>query len=231
VPPKFLSAVTLDNFRALVGNGYIKSLLNSTIITCVTTASTLILGVPADYSFARGRFPGRRFLGVFLLYSRMVPPVIFIIPLFLFFHRLDLVGNFRGMVLAYLTGLLPFTVWMSASYFHDVPLELEEAARIDGCTRAQAFVRIVLRLALPGIVSVGLLVAIASWSEYFIPLILAGPTTTPATVGIVSFIGVDTINWGAMCAGALALIVPVFVATLLAQRGLLRGLTAGAIEG
>jgi multiple sugar transport system permease protein len=120
---------------------------------------------------------------------------------------------------------------MSASYVQDVPIELEEAARVDGCTRAQAFRRIALPLALPGIVSVALLVGIASWSEYFIPLILAGPSTTPATVGIVSFIGVDTINWGAMCAGALTLIIPVFIATLLAQRGLLRGLTAGAIKG
>jgi multiple sugar transport system permease protein len=231
VPPSFLSPLTLENFRSLSGNGYLKSLVNSTIITGLTTGSTLLLGVPAGYAFARGRFPGRRFLGLFLLYSRMVPPVIFIIPLFLFFHRLNLVGNFRGMTLAYLTGLLPFTVWMSASYFHDVPIELEEAARIDGCTRWQAFRRISLPLALPGVVSVGLLVAIASWSEYFIPLILAGPTTTPATVGIVSFIGVDTINWGAMCAGALALVIPVFIATLLAQRGLLRGLTAGAVKG
>jgi multiple sugar transport system permease protein len=112
-----------------------------------------------------------------------------------------------------------------------VPEELEEAARVDGCTRVQAFARIALPLALPGIVSVTLLIAIAAWSEYFIPLILAGPTTTPATVGIVSFIGVDTINWGAMAAGALSLIVPVFIATLLAQRGLLRGLTAGAVKG
>jgi multiple sugar transport system permease protein len=84
---------------------------------------------------------------------------------------------------------------------------------------------------MPGVVSVALLCAIASWSEYFIPLILAGPNTTPATVGIVNFIGVDTINWGAMAAGALTLIVPVFVATILAQRGLLRGLTAGAVKG
>lgn len=231
VPPRLWSPLTLDNFRALADNGYLQSLLNSTIITGLTTAATLVLGVPAGYAFARGRFPGRRFLGVFLLYSRMVPPVIFIIPLFLFFHRLNLVGNFQGLVLAYLTGLLPFTVWMSASYIQDVPLELEEAARIDGCSRGQAFVRVVLPLALPGLVSVGLLVAIAAWSEYFIPLILAGPTTTPASVGIVSFVGVDTIDWGAMCAGSLVLIVPLFVATIFAQRGLLRGLTAGAIKG
>lgn len=155
----------------------------------------------------------------------------FHIPLFLFFNKFALTGTYTGLTLAYLTGLLPFTVWMSASYFQDIPKELEEAARVDGASRAQTFFRIALPLALPGVVSVGLLVAIAAWSEYFIPLILAGPSTTPATVGIVSFIGVDSINWGAMAAGALALIIPVFFATLLAQRGLLRGLTAGAVKG
>jgi multiple sugar transport system permease protein len=231
VPPQFLSPFTSLNFRALDGDGFLKSLFNSTVITVTTTIATLVFGVPAGYAFARGKFPGRRFLGGFLLFSRMMPPVIFIIPLFLFFHDLHLVGTFTGLTLAYLTGLLPFAVWMTASYFQDVPPELEEAARVDGASRRQAFVRIALPLAAPGVVSVALLCAIASWSEYFIPLILAGPDTTPASVGIVNFIGVDTINWGAMAAGALTLTIPVFIATVLAQRGLLRGLTAGAIKG
>jgi multiple sugar transport system permease protein len=231
VPPEIISPFTLKNFKALAGNGYIQSLVNSVIITSTTTVFTLLFGVPAGYAFARGKFVGRRFLGGFMLFSRMVPPVIFIIPLFLFFHFLSLVGTFTGLTLAYLTGLLPFTVWMSASYFQDIPTELEDAARVDGCSRLQAFLRIALPLALPGVVSVALLIGIAAWSEYFIPLILAGPTTTPAAVGIVNFIGVDTINWGAMAAGAITLIIPVFLATLLAQRGLLRGLTAGSIKG
>jgi multiple sugar transport system permease protein len=231
VPPQIFSPFTSMNFKALNGDGFVKSLVNSTIITVATTVATLVFGVPTGYAFARGKFVGRRFLGGFLLFSRMVPPVIFIIPLFLFFHNLHLIGTFTGLTLAYLTGLLPFAVWMSASYFRDVPVELEEAARVDGASRVQAFVRIALPLAAPGVVSVALLCAIAAWSEYFIPLILAGPDTTPASVGIVNFIGVDTINWGAMAAGALTLIVPVFVATILAQRGLLRGLTAGAIKG
>jgi multiple sugar transport system permease protein len=231
VPPKLLSPFTSQNVRDLDQNGFIQSLKSSVILTTTTTVATLVFGVPVGYAFARGKFKGRRFLGVFMLFSRMVPPVVFIIPLFLFFHHLGLVGTYRGLTLAYMTGLLPFAAWMSASYFADVPIELEEAARMDGCSRLQAFTKIALPLALPGVVSVALLVAIAAWSEYFIPLILAGPTTTPATVGIVSFIGVDTINWGAMAAGALSLIVPVFIATLLAQRGLLRGLTAGAVKG
>jgi multiple sugar transport system permease protein len=231
VPPKLLSPFTSQNIRDLNQNGFIQSLKSSVILTTSTTVATLVFGLPVGYAFARGKFWGRSFLGIFMLFSRMVPPVVFIIPLFLFFHDLHLVGSYRGLTLAYMTGLLPFACWMSASYFRDVPIELEEAARVDGCSRVQSFLKIALPLALPGVVSVALLIAIAAWSEYFIPLILASPQTTPATVGIVSFIGVDTINWGAMAAGALSLIIPVFIATLLAQRGLLRGLTAGAIKG
>jgi multiple sugar transport system permease protein len=231
VPPEIFSPTTLANFEAVFKGPYLKSLLNSVIITVLTTVATLVFGVPAGYAFARGRFLGRRFLGGWLLFSRMVPPVIFIIPLFLFFHQLRLINSFPGLVLAYMTGLLPFTIWMTSSYFHDIPIELEEAARVDGATRAIAFFRIALPLALPGVLTVGVLIAIAAWSEYFVPLLLAGPGTTPATVGVVNFIGVDTINWGGMAAAALTLVLPVFVVTLFVQRGLLRGLTAGAVKG
>jgi multiple sugar transport system permease protein len=231
VPPEIFSPTTLANFEAVFRGPYLQSLLNSVIITVLTTVATLFFGVPAGYAFARGRFLGRRFLGGWLLFSRMVPPVIFIIPLFLFFHQLHLINSFLGLVLAYLTGLLPFTIWMTSSYFQDIPIELEEAARVDGGTRAIAFFRVALPLALPGVLTVGVLIAIAAWSEYFVPLLLAGPGTTPATVGVVNFIGVDTINWGALAAAALTLVLPVFVVTLFVQRGLLRGLTAGAVKG
>jgi multiple sugar transport system permease protein len=230
-PPMFISPLTLSNFDALFQDGYAKSLLNSVIITTLATGFTLIFGIPAGYAFARGRFRGRNFFGAFLLFSRMVPPVIYIIPLFLFFHLLNLIGTFTGLTLAYLTGLLPFTVWMSASYFQGVPVELEDAARVDGCSRLRSFVSISLPLALPGIVSVGLLIGIAAWGEYFIPLILGGFSTNPATVGIVDFVGIDGSSWGPMAAGALCLIVPVFLATLVAQRSLIDGLTSGALKG
>jgi multiple sugar transport system permease protein len=230
-PPMFISPLTLSNFDSLFQDGYAKSLLNSVIITTLSTGFTLIFGIPAGYAFARGRFRGRNFFGAFLLFSRMVPPVIYIIPLFLFFHELNLIGTFTGLTLAYLTGLLPFTVWMSASYFQGVPVELEDAARVDGCGRLRSFVSISLPLALPGIVSVGLLIGIAAWGEYFIPLILGGFSTEPATVGIVNFVGIDGSSWGPMAAGALCLIVPVFLATLVAQRSLIDGLTSGALKG
>jgi len=231
VPPEIFSPFTTKNLSALVEGPFAGSLVSSVIITVLTTVATLVLGVPAGYAFARGHFSGRNFFVGWLLLSRMVPPVIFIIPLFLYFHQLKLVDSYLGLTLAYLTGLLPFTIWLSASYFQDIPLELEEAARIDGASRARTFISVVLPLARPGILTIGLLIGIAAWSEYFIPLILAGVNTTPATVGLVNFIGVDTINWGALAAGALALVIPTFIVTLLAQRGMLRGLSAGAVKG
>jgi multiple sugar transport system permease protein len=103
-PPVFFSPLTLDNFRALFQDDYAHSLLNSAIITALATGSTLLFGIPAGYAFARGKFRGRGFFGAFLLFSRMVPPVIYIIPLFLFFHLLNLIGSFTGLTLAYLTG-------------------------------------------------------------------------------------------------------------------------------
>jgi multiple sugar transport system permease protein len=231
VPPRLFSPTTFNNFARLVDDKYFNSLLNSVVIAALTTASTLLLGVPAGYAFARGRFPGRGFLGSWLLFSRMVPPVIFIIPLFLFFHQLGLIDSFGGLTLAYMTGLLPFAIWMSASYFADIPTDIEDAARVDGCTRLQAFVWTALPLALPGVATVANLIVIAAWGEYFVPLILAGPNTTPATVGVVNFVGYDAINWGGMAAASLTLVLPVFLLTIAAQRGLLRGLTAGAVKG
>jgi multiple sugar transport system permease protein len=231
VPPKIFSPVSFAAWEDLLSGSFPGSLLNSVIITVGTTVATLVIGVPAGYAFARGRFVGRWFLAGWLLFSRMMPPVIFIIPLFLFFHQLRLLDTYLGLVLAYMTGLLPFTVWMCAGYFEDIPQEIEEAARVDGASRMRAFITVVLPLALPGVLTVAVLIAIAAWSEYFIPFLLGGTATTPATVGLVNYIGGGTIDWGAMAAASLTLVAPVVVLTLIAQRGMLRGLSAGAVKG
>jgi multiple sugar transport system permease protein len=231
VPPQFFSPISFKSWEKLLSGPFPASLVSSVIITVCTTTATLAIGVPAGYAFARGRFAGRWLLGGWLLFSRMMPPVIFIIPLFLFFHQLRLINTYLGLTLAYMTGLLPFTVWMCASYFEDIPQEIEEAARVDGASRARAFLTVVLPLALPGVLTVGVLIAIASWSEYFIPFLLAGVGTTPATVGLVNYVGADVIDWGQMAAASLTLVLPVVVLTLFAQRGMLRGLSAGAVKG
>lgn len=230
-PPILFSAPTLDNFRLLADSGYFGALWNSIVITAVGGGLTLVFGLPAGYGLARGRFRGRLFLAGFLLFSRMVPPVIFIIPLFLFFHYLNLIGTYTGIVLAYMSGLLPFTVWMSSAFFAAIPREIEEAARIDGCGRFRTFWSIVLPLSRPGVGSVALLIGFACWSEYFIPLIIGNHAIWPAPVKIATFVGIGGASWGAMAAGALLLIVPLFVITLFTQKTLLSGIMAGAVKG
>ena len=231
VPPKIVSPISFRGWEELLSGPFPESLVSSVIITVGTTVATLVIGVPAGYAFARGRFSGRWLLGGWLLFSRMMPPVIFIIPLFLFFHQLRLINTYLGLILAYMSGLLPFTVWMCAGYFQDIPQEIEEAARVDGASRARAFVTVVLPMAVPGVLTVGVLIAIAAWSEYFIPFLLAGTGTTPATVGLVNYVGSTSIDWGAMAAASLTLVAPVVVLTVIAQRGMLRGLSAGAVKG
>jgi multiple sugar transport system permease protein len=231
IPPKIFSPFTLANFQRLFASDFPGSVWSSVIITFLGTVPTLLIGVPAGYALSRGRFRLGKFLGGWLLMSRVIPGVVFILPMYLFFHQLSLVNTYPGLMLAYMAGLLPFTIWLMAGYFADIPEDLEEAARVDGCSRFQAFLRIDLPLAVPGIVTVGLLVAIGAWNEYFGALILGGPDTNPATVGIMTYVGETSLNWGVVAAGTLVLVLPILILTLVLQRGLLRGLTAGAIKG
>ena len=228
----FFSPLTLSNFRALFQDNYAQSLLNSVIITALATGLHPDL---RDCLRATRSRAGSSAAGASSALScssaGWCPPVIYIIPLFLFFHLLNLIGSFTRADAG---------VPDRPAAVHGLDVGLLFPGRA-GRTRGgragrrgrqcRAFFKIALPLALPGVVSVGLLIGIAAWGEYFIPLILGGFATDPATVGIVDFIGVDGSSWGPMAAGALCLIVPVFVATLAAQRGLVRGLTAGAIKG
>jgi multiple sugar transport system permease protein len=229
-PPKFLFSPTLDNFRTLFRSEFLRDIGHSAILTLLATGVALVLGVPAGYAFARARFPGQRLIAGWLLTSYVMPPVVFIIPMYIVFLHIHLTGTYWAMVLAYETGLLPFTVFMMRSYFLDVPRELDEAALVDGCTRFQAFRRVILPVTWPGVLTVGILVAIASWGEYFGALVLSGPKTTTAPIAVVRFVGLESSNWSAMAAGGVLVVVPMLVVAAFAQRGLIRGLTAGAVS-
>lgn len=230
-PPTVTFTPTLDNFRTLFTGPFLDNTVHSLVLMVLSTMVALVLGVPAGYAFARGRVSGRRSISAWLVICYITPPVVFIIPMFVVFLRLGLIDSYVGLVLSYQTGLLPFTIWMSRSYFLDVPTALDEAAMTDGCSRFGAFIRVVLPVAMPGVVTIGTLVAIASWGEYFGALILSGPNTVTAPVAIFQYVGVTQHDWGAMAAGGLVIVLPVLVATVLLQRGLIRGLTAGAVQG
>lgn len=229
-PPKIASSFTLTNFRTLLQNGYFAAVVHSLIVTTSSVVASLVLGLPAGYSLSRGNFRGKNLIGVFLLASYAAPAVIFIIPLYFIYIRLNVLDSYPSLVLAYLTGLLPFTIWLSRRFFDGLPVELEDAGMIDGCGRARVFVRIVLPLSMPAISTIGVLVALLAWGEFFGALILTGPSTVTAPVAMGNFISYNTNNWSALAAAGVVVIVPVLIVTVIAQRSLLSGLTAGAVR-
>ncbi len=231
IPPKITFTPTFENLGFLT-EGFLQYEINSIIVTTGATIVALVLGVPAGYALAStGTRRTARLLGLWMLATYIVPGIVFIVPLFLIFNQLGLVNTYLGLILGYQTGLIPFTVWMSRSYFVEVPPELEDAARVDGCSRFQAFRKVILPVTITGISTVGLLVAIFAWGEYFGTLILGGSDTYTVTIGIYNYVGSFGSDLGKLAMASLIVVIPILLATVIAQRGLLRGVTGGAVKG
>jgi multiple sugar transport system permease protein len=225
IPPKFIYTPTLGNFNSLLGgqyNQYIDDMGHSAIIMGISVAFALLLGVPAGYGLARSRFRGSGAITGWLIVAYIVPALVYIVPLYAIYTRLDISGTYLSMVLYYETFEMPFVVFMMRSYFSDVPRELEDAARVDGCSRWQAFRKVMLPLVIPGLSTVTILACILSWGEFFGALIFTGSSTITAPVAIEQYIGLDSSNWSDLAAAALLLVVPVLVLAGFVQRGYMR---------
>lgn len=225
LPPKFVYAPTLGNFQSLIGgqyNQYLDDMGHSAIIMGVSVAIAIGLGLPAGYGLARSRFRGSGAITGWLIVAYIVPALVYIVPLYAIYTRLNLSGTYLSMILYYETFELPFVVFMMRSYFAEVPRELEDAARVDGCSRAQAFRKVMVPLVIPGLSTVTILACILSWGEFFGALIFTGSSTITAPVAIEQYIGQDTSNWSALAAAALLLVVPVLVLAGFVQRGYMR---------
>ena len=220
IPPDFTSAPSGGSFAALAHGPFLPDVGHSVIQTLLTTFIALLLGVPAGYAFARANIPGARFINGWFILVYIVPPAIFLLPLYVIYLHLGLLNTYTGLILAYLTGLLPFTVWLMRLYFMDVPRELDEAAWIDGCSKLGTLWRVVLPMVWPGLTTVGLLVALAAWGEYFGALILTGQQTQTAPVALAGLATSLLFNeWGAMAAGGLIVVIPALIATFFVRRG------------
>lgn len=213
-------------------SGLLTLMMNSFVTTIYTVVLCVIVGTLASYSFSQYRFPGKQGLLVFYLVVRMFPAVLMIIPLFLIMRFLGLLDTSIGLAIAYTSFLMPLFIWMMKGFFDAVPVELEKAARIDGCTRIGALVRVVMPLVRNGLAATAIFVAIAAWNEYMFALMLttsSGSRTWP--VGLQLMIGEFQLPWGLLAAGGVVSIVPVFLLFALVQRTMVRGLTAGAVKG
>lgn len=220
----YINLWSRSNFPALIGNSLITTVL--TLIMCLT------LGTLASYSLSRYRFRGRGALLLFYLVIRMFPVVLLIVPLFIVLRNLKLLDSQFGLALAYSTFLLPLCVWMMKGFFDAVPPDLEDAARVDGCTRLEALVRIVLPLVRSGLVATAIFVAISAWNEYLFALML---TTSQRSrtwpVGLQLMVGEFQLPWGTFSAGGIISIIPVIIFFAFIQQSIIRGITAGAIKG
>ena len=221
---------TLENYRALWIGNFPKSFANSFATSASSTILSLLIGVPAAYSLSRWRFRARRAVAVWILATRMAPPIAFTIPFFLAYRYLHLLDTVTGLVIIYLTFNLSLVIWMMQGFFDSVPRELEEAAWIDGCTIWGTFRRIVLPLAAPGVAATGVLCFILSWNDFFFALILTRTNAMTAPVAIVDFMQYEGWEWGKIAAAGTLVMLPVIVFTFFVRTYLVRGLMAGGLK-
>jgi multiple sugar transport system permease protein len=220
---------TFDNYVAVFEQyDFLKFIVNSFIIAVASTLLSLVLGLPAAYSIARYR---QNNLGLTILVARIVPGITFLIPWFILFSKLNLVDSYTSMILSHMLVGLPFIVWIMVSYFENIPIELEESARVDGCTIQEAFVRIVLPISGPGIITSSILSFVFSWNNFMFSLVLAGEKTKTLPIAVYSFLSYSEINWGGLMAAAVVITLPVLILALFAQKYIISGLTAGAVKG
>lgn len=234
IPPLWLPSNNgISNFMDFVKKGGFGSIRNSIIVSSISTLIVVFVGSLTGYSFSRFK-TGGNFLPFWILSQRMLPPIIFIIPLFLIFKTLELVNTYQGLILAYTAFNLPYAVWMMRGFFDELPLEIEEAAMIDGCSRIGRFWRIAFPLATPGIVATFIFCFILAWNEFLFALILMrsrGMFTLPVTEYSFYFGGGSGFMFGPASMQAMIAIVPIIILSVYIQKYLVRGLTFGAVKG
>lgn len=230
-PPQLFFDPTLSNWRiALFESPFLRSLINTALITFISTTVALVMGIPAAYGLAY--YPTKRsnFTLMWLISTRMLPPVGIIVPLFVIARDLGIRDTVLGMVIVYTSMNLPLVVWMMRSFFLDVPYEILEAGRIDGTNLWQEFRHIAVPLVVPGLIATFLLCMIFAWNEFFFAFNLTVTNASPLSVYISSFKTAEGLFWAKMSAGATASVLPVIIAGWFTQRQLVQGLTMGAVK-
>jgi len=229
------SSVTLDNYRGIFrGDIFSSALVNSIGIGLLTTAIAVVLGAMAAYAIARLKFPGKRLLVGATLLVTMFPAISLVTPLFNIERFIGLFDTWPGLILPYITFALPLAIYTLSAFFREIPWDLEKAAKIDGATPVQAFRKVIVPLAAPGVVTAAILVFIFAWNDLLLALSLtATKAAITAPVAIVNFSGSTQFEepTGSIAAGAVVITVPIIVFVLVFQRRIVAGLTSGAVKG
>ncbi len=232
MPPKLIFEPIADHFLGLLDRpGFVEAFMNSVRVTALGVVIAIVIAVFASYSIHRFRFRGKNLFGVWLLLAYMLPEFLFIIPMYVLYQRIGLYDSHIGLALVYQVHSLPFAVWLIRSFFKEVPAELDDAARIDGCGHLMTLRHVYIPLAAPGISATAILTAIWIWNELTIALSLTFSDAQTITVAVASFRGYTSINWGQMAAASIVAIVPMLVFSIFAQKYIVKGLTLGSLKG
>ena len=206
-------------------------LANSMVVSLSVVATNLIIGPPAAYALSRFRFRGERLVLALIILCRMIPIVTAMVPLFIVFSVLGLLNTYLGLIVAHTAFKLPVTIWVLRSFFMDVPKELDEAARIDGCSTFGALVRIALPLVKPGLAAAGVLAFLWTWNDLIVTLILSiSDSTATMSLGLSRFVLEYGVDWGPMTAAGVIVFIPTLAFIFIAERYLVHGLTVGGIR-
>lgn len=225
--------VTWENFRSvLFETTFTTHLRNSAIVALSTVLLAVVVTAPAGYALSRFKFRGRTIFSMWLLATQAFPGIIMVLGLFTVLNVYGLINRLPGLIVMHTSFALPFSIWLLKGYFDKIPIDLEEAARIDGCSRLRALTRIVLPLSVPGLLAVATFSMLLSWNEFFFALVIMKTNESwTLPVYLARFLGSGgVVQWGPLSAAALLVTIPVFVLFLLGQRYLVSGLTGGAIK-
>jgi multiple sugar transport system permease protein len=230
--PFSLDGLFWGNYRqVLVTDEFLRYMGTSSLVALASTLISIATGSLAAYALTRFSFWGRKSLSVGILCARIIPPVALAVPLFLLLKQAGLTDTLAGLVLAHTTINLPFAIWLMMPFFESLPRELEEAAEMDGCSKLQVFRIIFLPLALPGLMVAGIFCFLLSWNDFLFSLILAGSDTKTAPLVVNGYMTGFGPEWGPMTASSMLIMFPVFLFSLLLQKHIVAGLSAGGVKG
>lgn len=233
LPPKFFNFhPTLKNYISLFKiETFPHIYLNSIFITLMSTLISLILGSLSAYAFARrSKFRGRTLLDALMIAVRALPAIVVLLPIYKLSSYFGMYDSIWTLILLYAGFNIPFAIWLLTSFFNQIPIEIEEAARVDGASNTRMFVQVILPLAAPGLVATGIFISLLSWNEFLIPVIMAGENAKTLPVFVASFISNKNLDWGPMAAAATVAMVPIVALTVFIQRWLVTGLSSGAVK-
>ena len=225
----FIFKPSLENYvEVFVTYDFLKPIKNSFIVGSLSTLIALLLSLPAAYIVAREK---QHVVSGIILVIRIIPAITFLVPWYIIFNKIHLSGTYAALIICHLIISLPLITWIMIPYYETIPLELEESAWIDGCSRMGTFSRIMLPLSTPGILTAAILAIVFSWNNFLFALILCSSNTTTLPIAIFQFIGYAEIHWDYMMAASVIITLPIIIISLFLQRYVVTGLTAGAVKG